>query len=147
MVSRVWAGRSLVRGSAQGSVLRAGTPISLWGGVDPGSGRIIDHRHDLHGESVAGRVLALPAEKGSSTGSAVLLELIRTGNAPCAIVIEQLAPILTLGAIVAEELYGQTIPIVQLTADDFQELASGMAVQISESGEITERVPSSDATA
>ncbi len=131
-----WVGHPMVRGSAEGLILLARKPISLWGGVDPESGRIIDCRHDRHGEFVAGRVLALPAEKGSSTGSAVLLELIRTGNAPCAILVEQLAPILTLGAIVAEELYGEAIPIVQLAAEDFGRLEDGMKVRITEQGEI-----------
>lgn len=129
-------GRSIVGGCAEGTILLASRSISLWGGVDPASGRIIDRRHDRHGECVTGRVLALPAEKGSSTGSAVLLELIRTGNAPCAIVTRRLAPILALGAIVAEELYGKTIPIVWLPEAGFRALHDGVAVRISEDGEV-----------
>jgi predicted aconitase with swiveling domain len=123
-------GRPIISGQAEGRVLLASRSISFWGGVDPTSGQIIDRRHDRHGESVAGRIFAFPAEKGSSTGSAILLELIRVGRAPAAIVTQHLAPILALGAIVAEELYGLTIPIVQLSEADFERLSDGERVRL-----------------
>jgi predicted aconitase with swiveling domain len=129
-------GQPIVRGLAEGAVLLSGCPISLWGGVDSVSGRIIDRRHDRHGESIAGRVFAFPGEKGSSTGSAVLLELIRADRAPAAIVTRHLAPILALGAIVAEELYGKTIPILVISESGFRGLRDGERVSIADSGEI-----------
>jgi len=130
-------GRSIVPGRAVGRVLLSSRPLSLWGGINPVSGRIIDRRHDRHGESVTGRVFAFPGEKGSSTGSAVLLELIRTGQAPCAILTTQLSPILALGAIVADELYGRTIPIFQIGEADFGALCDGQIVQVAEDGSVT----------
>ena len=129
-------GRTVIAGQTEGRVLLAGRSISFWGGVDPTSGQIIDTRHDRHGESVAGRIFALPSEKGSSTGSAILLELIRVGRAPAAIIMLRLAPILALGAIVAEELYGLTIPIVQLSEADFKRLSDGEQVHIFADGTI-----------
>jgi predicted aconitase with swiveling domain len=129
-------GRAIVRGRAEGSVLLSTRSISLWGGVDSVSGRIIDRQHDRLGESVVGRVFAFPAEKGSSTGSAVLLELIRADRAPAAIVTQHLAPIVALGAIVAEELYGRTIPILVISEAGFGGLCDGEWVSIAEGGEI-----------
>jgi len=129
-------GRPIISGQAEGRVLLASRSISFWGGVDPRSGQIIDRRHDRHGESVAGRIFALPSEKGSSTGSAILLELIRVGKAPAAIILWRLAPILALGAIVAEELYGLTIPIVQLAEADFKSLSDGERVRLFTDGTI-----------
>jgi predicted aconitase with swiveling domain len=128
--------RPIVPGNAEGSVLLCARPISLWGGVDPASGRIIDRRHDRHGESIAGRVFALPGEKGSSTGSAVLLELIRIGMAPAAIVTRSPSPALTLGAIVAEELYGKFVPIFRATEAGFGALRHGERIRIAESGQV-----------
>ena len=129
-------GRAIVRGQAEGSVLLSARSISLWGGVDSVSGRIIDRQHDRLGESVVGRVFAFPAEKGSSTGSAVLLELIRASRAPAAIVTQHLAPIVALGAIMAEELYGKTIPILVVSKADFDSLCDGERVCIDGGGEI-----------
>ncbi len=128
--------RPIVRGAVVGSVLRSDRSISLWGGVDPASGTIIDRRHDRHGESIAGRVFALPGEKGSSTGSAVLLELIRIGLAPAAIVTRHPSPAVTLGAIVAEELYGKSIPIFLATEAGFRALRDGERIDIAEDGEV-----------
>jgi len=128
--------RPIVRGAASGSVLLCARTISLWGGVDPASGTIIDRRHDRHGESIAGRVFALPGEKGSSTGSAVLLELIRIGKAPAAIVTQHSSPALTLGAIVAEELYGNSIPVFRATEATFRTLREGERIDIAASGAV-----------
>ncbi|MDD5265086.1 MAG: DUF126 domain-containing protein [Candidatus Bipolaricaulis sp.] len=128
--------RPIVRGTAAGAVLRSDQSVSLWGGVDPASGTIIDRRHDRHGESIAGRVFVLPGEKGSSTGSAVLLELIRIGKAPAAIVTRHPSPALTLGAIVAEELYGKSIPVFLATEAGFRALRDGERVDIAEDGEV-----------
>ena len=79
-------------------------PISFWGGVDPKTGGIADVRHPQHGENVAGRVLFLPGTIGSSSASAVLLELVRGGRAPAAIVMHEPDAILLLGLIVAREM-------------------------------------------
>ncbi len=68
---------------------------------------------------MTGRVFLFPQGKGSSTASAVLLESIRTGVAPAAIINLKVDPILALGCIVADELYHRTIPIVVLAEEDF----------------------------
>lgn len=127
-------GRAIIPGSATGLLLVSTVPISFWGGIHPTTGEIIDQRHDRCGASVAGRIFAFPAEIGSSTASAVLLELLRVGKAPAAIVTVQRAPILALGAIVAEELYGQILPILQVSDASFCELRDSERVRIFEDG-------------
>ncbi len=121
-------GRPIVPGEARGRLLVCNTPLSVWGGIDPTTGDIIDRRHDRFGECVSGVILALPSEKGSSTGSAVLLELIRVGKAPAAIITCHLAPIIALGSIIAGQLYGDTIPIVLISEEDYQALPDGQDV-------------------
>ena len=83
-------------------------PISFWGGVDPKTGRIADVRHPQRGETIAGRVLFLPGTIGSSSASAVLLELVHDGHAPAALVLHEPDAILLLGLIVAREMGWQT---------------------------------------
>jgi uncharacterized protein len=104
--------RALVRGTARGTALVLDEPLSFWGGLDPHNGEIIDRRHPQAGHTVTGKVLAMPSGRGSSSSSSVLAEAIRAGTAPVAIVLREPDGIVALGAIVAEELYGRTIPVV-----------------------------------
>ena len=107
--------RTLVTGTAEGTALVLDEPLSLWGGLDPQTGNIIDVRHPQRGANVTGRVLVLTSGRGSSSSSSVLAEAIRTGTAPAAIVLGEADPILALGAIVARELYGKVTPVVVAT--------------------------------
>jgi predicted aconitase with swiveling domain len=133
---RVLQGRCVVAGAACGRALVSAQPISLWGGLDPRTGQIIDRRHDRTGQVVTGRVLLFPRGKGSSTGSAVLLEAIRSGTAPAAIVNLATDPIAALGAIVADELYARTVPIVVLAEADFASIREGDLLTIEPDGTV-----------
>lgn len=79
-------------------------PISFWGGVDPKTSKIADVRHPQHGMTIAGTILVLPGTIGSSSASAVLLELIHRGIAPAAIIMREPDAILLLGVLVAREM-------------------------------------------
>ncbi len=127
---------SIIPGEARGSILLSQRSLSLWGGIDAKTGEIIDHRHDRCGESVVGRVLVLPSEKGSSTGSAVLLELIRVGKSPVAIITRYPSPILALGSIIAMELYDVVLPVLLVSEDGFSSLTDGEAIHIAADGKI-----------
>jgi uncharacterized protein len=87
-------------------------PLSLWGGLDPETGDVIDVRHPQHGANVSGRILVMPSGRGSSSSSSVLAEAIRAGTAPAAIVLSEPDPIVALGSVVARELYGLVTPVV-----------------------------------
>ena len=80
------------------------------------TGVVIDHNHPLHGVCISDKVLALPNGRGSCTGSQVVLELILNGIAPRAMLLRQPDAILALGNIVAQELFGRSIPLVSLGA-------------------------------
>jgi predicted aconitase with swiveling domain len=120
----------LAPGSADGKALVLREPLSLWGGVDPATGVIIDARHPQRGTSIAGRVLVMPAVRGSSSSSSVLAETVRAGCAPIAILLGEVDLILAVGAAVAEELYGQRIPVVQLPPADLASIGDGASVQV-----------------
>lgn len=91
-------------------------PLSLWGGVDPATGAIIDVHHPQRGASIAGRVVVMPAGRGSSSSASVLAEMARLGTAPTRFVLAQPDLILAIGAEVARELYGVDVPITVRTA-------------------------------
>jgi len=138
-MERELTGRPLVAGRAEGVALVSRQALSLWGGLSPATGEIIDQRHDRAGAVVAGRVFVFPTGKGSSTSSAVLLECIRTGTAPAAIINRAVDPILALGAIVADELYRRSVPIVVLPEESFAAIADGDAVAIEPDGTVRVR--------
>ncbi len=130
------SGRAIIPGRATGVALVSTEPLSFWGGYDYHTGTIIDRRHPLAGECAAGRILALPFTRGSSTTTAVLLEAVKAGTAPAAIL--TLAPdsFFALAAIVADEMYGQPIPLVVLKPEDFARLQTGQKLKIAAAGQV-----------
>ena len=131
---RSFQGEVLVAGEAgSGPALILSAPISFWGGVDPTTGTIVDVRHPEHGETIAGRVLFLPATIGSSSASAVLMELVHSGNAPAALVLHEPDAILLLGLIVAKEMGYETPIALRLDRAEFSRLG-GKHLQISRTG-------------
>lgn len=129
-----FSARALVAGEAEGEALVLSQPLSLWGGLDPQSGEIIDRRHLASGAVVTGRVLVLPAGRGSSSASSILLEAVRLGTAPAAIITAEPDPILALGATVARELYGHTPPVLVLAPPAYSELQTGQRVRAGADG-------------
>ena len=126
----------LVGGLASGEALVLEEPLSFWGGIDPETGEIIDGHHPQAGAGVTGKVLVMPHGRGSSSASAVLAEAIRLRTAPAALVLRETDPIVMLGALVAEELYGLTCPVVVVQAARYDAIASGDRVDIDADGAV-----------
>jgi len=106
---------------AEGPALVLTAPISFWGGVNPMTGLIADVRHPQHGVSISDKVLCLPGTIGSSSAAAVLLELVRAGLAPAALVLHEPDAILLLGLIVAQEMGHATPTALRLDRAEFGE--------------------------
>lgn len=127
-------GHVLVAGRpGNGPALVLSAPISFWGGVDAKSGVIADVRHPQHGCPITGTVLFLPATIGSSSASAVLMELVHNGRAPAAVVLHEADAILLLGLIVAREMAWPTPVAVQMDRTLFSAYA-GTAVCVTADG-------------
>ena len=127
----------LVPGRASGPLLALAEPLSLWGGVDPATGRIVEPRHADHGASIAGRILLMPAVRGSSSSSSILAELLRAGAGPRAIVLGEPDEILVVGAVVARELYGVECPVLRLAPDASAAVSAFGSATIDLDGTIT----------
>ena len=135
------AGRVVVAGEAEGEALVTHDALSFWGGYDFHTGEIIDKHHPLAGVRAAGRILAVPFSKGSSTTTAVLLEAVRAGTAPAAIVTTGADAFFALASIVADVMYGKPFPVVALDETDFASLRTGDRLVISSNGRITSASP------
>jgi uncharacterized protein len=119
---------------AKGLALTA--PISFWGGVDPKTGTIADPRHPEHGADISGRALLIPATVGSSSASAILLELVHANLAPAAIVLHEPDAILLLGLVVAKEMGLRTPIALRLDRHHFSQFHD-QEVAITDTGSLT----------
>ncbi|WP_332303073.1 cis-3-hydroxy-L-proline dehydratase [Rhizobium sp. GR12] len=124
--------RSILAGAAEGAVIATSEALSFWGGVDPATGKVIDVHHPLHGVRLTGGVLFMPSSRGSCTGSGVLLDLIVTGRAPSALVFCEAEDVLTLGALIAAEMFGRPLPVLRLDAESFARFSQAAHVRIDE---------------
>lgn len=123
--------RALTPGDATGPIARLDAPLSLWGGLDLTTGAIADVTHPQCGLPLAGRVLAMPAARGSSSSSSALAEAARSGIAPAAIILTRPDPILVIGSLVAADLYGVAIPILLIEPALWASLPDAGTVKVS----------------
>ena len=124
----------LVNGKANGEVLKLDEPLSFWGGVDPQTGEITDLRHPQGGMSVKGKILMMPFGRGSSSGSSVIAEGIRSGSGPAGIIMMEADVIIALGAIAADEIYGKAMPLIVVEKTEYETYSTGDQIAISDDG-------------
>ncbi|MDH5353137.1 MAG: DUF126 domain-containing protein [Gammaproteobacteria bacterium] len=118
-------------GDAAGEVLRLDSPISFWGGVDPVSAKIVLGGHPQHGLLINGKMLVIPQLIGSSSSSAILLELLYRGIAPKALILGNGDAILPIGVLIASQMDWETCPVVKLMDPPFK---TGDRINISHDG-------------
>jgi predicted aconitase/predicted aconitase with swiveling domain len=119
-----------VQGNADGEILFCQEGLSFWGGVDPETGVVIDAHHPNHGASLAGRIVLMPTSRGSCSGSGVLLQLARNGQAPAALIFREEESTLTLGAMIAGRLFDVPVVVLRLPPLIFDELSRASHVSI-----------------
>ncbi len=124
-------GRCIVKGEAVGEALVTKQPFMFPHGINPETGEIIDKRHELFGLNMKGKIFVFPYGKGSTTGSTWILETIRCGSAPAAMVNLETEPVIATGVILGELLYGVRIPVMDHPDTDiFQKIETGDHVKI-----------------
>jgi predicted aconitase with swiveling domain len=119
-----------------GRALVLSEPLSLWGGMDPATGELIDVRHPQRGARLTGRVVLMPSGRGSSSSASVLAEAARAGTAPAAIVLGEPDLILAIGSAVAQELYGVTVPVVVAGPARLAAITDGAEIRIGPHGDV-----------
>ncbi|SMG07501.1 aconitase X swivel domain-containing protein [Paraburkholderia susongensis] len=128
-------GDVLVSGTANAEKILLEKPLSFWGGYDSNAGKIIDRTHPQIGETLAGKIMVMAHAKGSSSSSSVLAEAIRNGTGPSGIVLRERDLIISIGAIVAVELYNLAVPVVCLPPSAFDQVVSSRGKIRIEAGE------------
>ncbi|KAA2244021.1 cis-3-hydroxy-L-proline dehydratase [Salinarimonas soli] len=122
----------ILGGSAEGPILALSEGLSFWGGVDPATGRIIDVHHPQHGADLSGAVVLMPTSRGSCSGSGVVLALALAGRAPAALVFSDAEDVATLGAVVAAEMFGRSLPVLRLPPAQYAVVSAKAFARITE---------------
>lgn len=125
-------GRGLGGGVVEAAALVTREAISGWGGVEPRQGLIIESRHELVGQSFAGKVLVFPGAKGSSGWSGMFHMARLMGSAPAAMIFTTMNTKIALGVVVTH------VPAVtDLDRDPFEVIRTGDLVRVDgDSGEV-----------
>lgn len=124
-------GRTLNHGKVKAEAIVSNQVFGFWGGVDTSTGIIIDERHELYGKSIKGKVFVFPEGRGSTVGAAVILELVRCGNSPVAMVNVKTEAILASGVILADKFYNVVIPVVdRLDENPINTIHTGDIVEV-----------------
>jgi uncharacterized protein len=131
--------RALIDGFAQGLALVLDEPLSLWGGLDPHTGAIIEGRHPQAGADVSRRALVMPAGRGSSSSSSILAEAIRAAHGPSMIVLGEADEIIVLGALIAQLLDGETVPVLVLGHEVLRRIGAGDELIVRPGGQLEVR--------
>ena len=118
----VLKGRKITGGVAEGTALVSRLPFGFTHGVDPLTGEVTDVRHDLKGENIKDRILVFPYGKSSSTGGLYILETVRCGNAPAALINVETEPVIGAGFIMADLIYDKKIPVIDRFEQDPTEI-------------------------
>ena len=115
-----WQAEQLIEGTAEGTVLRLDDPISFWGGVDPETSAICLAGHPQESQRIAGTILVIERLIGSSSSSAVMLELLYRGIGPTALILGNRDAILPIGSLVAQQMGWRFCPVLLLDTPPFQ---------------------------
>jgi len=130
-----WQATMLYPGQAMGEVLRFDAPISFWSGVNPRTAEVTMAGYPQLGFDISGKILVIPFLIGSSSSSAIVLELLYRHKAPRALVLGGQDAILPIGILVAKQMGWPTIPVVMLKNPPFK---SGDQVSVQADGQILE---------
>ena len=120
----------------RGTALILDEGLSLWGGMDPATGSLIDTHHPQHGALLTGRVVVMPSGRGSSSSASVLAEAVRARTAPAAFLLEEADLILSIGSAVAFELYGVLVPVLVLGSDARAPILDGVELIVVSDGSV-----------
>jgi predicted aconitase with swiveling domain len=95
-------GRKIYKGIVEAEALVTNDAISFYGGIDPDTGKVVEVKHELEGETVTGKILIFPTGKGSTVGSYTMYRMMKNKTAPAAIVNQQIDTIIAVGCIISE---------------------------------------------
>jgi len=131
-------GRVIIPGLARGKALVTSQPLNFTAGLSKPlnafnrlAGVYYDRHHEIHKQDLFDRVLVFPQAIGSTFTGMVMLETIRRGRAPKALVVAQADTLLTAGVILAEVWLEKKVPLMEISDPQlFHCLKTGQLVEV-----------------
>ncbi len=112
----------LVKGKAQGTVLKSNDSINFLGTVDKKTGVITDKNHELFEKSIKDSVLVFPSGVGSSVGAYTIYSIKSNNSAPIAMICQKADLTVATGCALAN------IPLVIISDEEFSSFHSGQKI-------------------
>ena len=114
----------IVKGKAQGTVLKTTNPINFLGAVDKKTGIIHDQEYDIFKKTVKDSILVFPYGIGSSVGAYTIYSLKNSNSAPLAMICRKADLTVASGCALAN------IPMIVVSKEQFDSIETGKEVEI-----------------
>ncbi len=92
-------GKTVKKGKAEGEAIVSQLPFSYLGDLDVNTGKVVPEGHDLHGQSIAGKIFIFPTGKGSTVGPNIAYQAKQLGNVPAGMICVEVEPVMAMVAI------------------------------------------------
>jgi predicted aconitase with swiveling domain len=138
-------GKTMLGGRASGPALVTRMPLNVTASFSGPANllptrraEVRDRLHELFGKNIQGKVLIFPACIGSTFTGMVLMQLMKDGHAPAAVIVQNADSLLVSGAVLAEVWFKKGIPVIEYQADDiYEQIKTGDQVEVNgDAGEI-----------
>ena len=122
--------KNVISDSKKIELVYSNDSFSFVGGVNIQTGDISDYRHANYKENNAGKAFAFPFGRGSSGAGLVLMEMLRVGSAPAALINIHTDPVILTGPLICKHFYGQILPVINLSEEDYAKLEGAKEIEI-----------------
>jgi predicted aconitase with swiveling domain len=115
--------------------------VAAWtkpGNFQPGKQAVcLDWQHPWNGIDLAGKIMIIPTEIGSTHAPLPWIDLVRNQNGPAGVIVGNPDPLLAIGIMISKEWYGPSIPLLQFPTKELANLLKdGDVIEILEDGTI-----------
>lgn len=141
MTNIILKGRPVVEGIAEGEAIVTRQSISGFGGIDNKTGEITEVRHELRGQSFAGKVLVFRGAKGSSGWASHFQTTRLNGVQPAAMIFNIMTTKMALGAVVT-----RSPAVTDLDQDPLEVIKTGDWVRVDGNTGVVEITPAAART-
>lgn len=127
--------KNVIAANKRVKLVSSNDSFSFVGGVNIQTGDISDYRHANYQENITDKAFAFPFGRGSSGAGLVLMEMLRIGTAPAAIINVHTDPVILTGPLICKHFYNQILPVINLSEEDFKQLEGAKEIEIFEDRE------------
>lgn len=122
--------KNVIGASKKIKLVYSNDSFSFVGGVNIQTGEISDYRHANYQENITDKAFAFPFGRGSSGAGLVLMEMLRIGTAPAAIINVHTDPVILTGPLICKHFYNQILPVINLSEEDYAKLDGAKEIEI-----------------